>query len=64
MREKSIMSRRFISQNEVFADIFNYHLYQGKQVIKEDDCSSSLSDTGDRESVTTSLCDAGTEVSL
>lgn len=37
MREKSIMSRRFISQNEVFADIFNYHLYQGKQVIKEDD---------------------------
>ncbi len=37
MREKSIMSRRFISQNKVFADVFNYHLYQGRQVIRESD---------------------------
>ena len=37
MREKSIMSRRFMAQNKVFADVFNYHLYQGRQVIKEGD---------------------------
>ena len=37
MREKSIMSRRFMTQNKVFADVFNYHLYQGRQVIKESD---------------------------
>ena len=37
MREKSIMSRRFMAQNKVFADVFNYHLYQGRQVIKESD---------------------------
>ena len=37
MREKSVMSRRFMAQNEVFADIFNYYLYQGEQIIKASD---------------------------
>ncbi len=37
MREKSVMSRRFIAQKKVFADIFNFHLYQGRRVIKEED---------------------------
>ncbi len=36
MAIKDIATARYMGQNEVFADAFNYFIYGGKQVIKPD----------------------------
>ena len=37
MGRKDILTKRYLAQNDVFADAFNYYLFQGKQIIKPKD---------------------------
>ena len=37
MGKKNVVTKQYIGTNENFADIFNYYLYQGKQVIKPEE---------------------------
>lgn len=36
MQKKNVLSKDYVSQNEIFADAFNYYLYHGKEVIRAD----------------------------
>ena len=36
-KEKNIATNEFVKQNEVFADIVNYAIYDGKQIVKAAD---------------------------
>ncbi len=37
MGKKDTITKRYLSQNTIFADAFNYYLFDGEKVIKEDD---------------------------
>ena len=37
MGAKDAKAKEFLSNNERFADLFNYYLFDGKQVIKPED---------------------------
>lgn len=37
MKKKDTLTKQFLGQDEVFADAFNYYLFNGKQVIRPDD---------------------------
>ena len=37
MGDKDNKTKKFIEKNRIFADVFNYFIYDGKQVIKPDD---------------------------
>ncbi len=37
MGAKDAMARAFLSDNERFADLFNYYLFEGRQVIRPED---------------------------
>ncbi|WP_155843229.1 hypothetical protein [Butyrivibrio sp. NC2002] len=37
MGKKDILTKEYLSQNDVFADAFNYYLYNGVKVIKPDE---------------------------
>ena len=37
MGAKDAKAREFLSNNERFADLFNFYLFKGKQVIKPSD---------------------------
>lgn len=39
MGRKDILTKDYFSQNDIFADAFNYYLFSGKRVIKESDLS-------------------------
>ena len=34
MGKQDLLAKKYMSDNEKFADVFNYYLYNGKQVIK------------------------------
>lgn len=34
MAEKDSITKKYMQKNEVFADVFNFYLYDGEQVIK------------------------------
>ena len=34
MSEKDAITKEYMQDNEIFADAFNYYLYNGEQVIK------------------------------
>ena len=37
MSKKDTITKQYLGQNAVFADAFNYYLFNGKQVIKPND---------------------------
>ena len=37
MGDKDNETKKFIEKNRIFADVFNYYIYDGEQVIKPDD---------------------------
>ena len=37
MGDKDNEIKKFIEKNRIFADVFNYYIYDGEQVIKPDD---------------------------
>ena len=37
MGKQDLLAKKYMSDNEKFADVFNYYLYNGKQVIKSED---------------------------
>lgn len=36
MGKQDLLAKKYMSDNEKFADVFNYYLYNGKQVIKSE----------------------------
>lgn len=36
MADKDVITKEYLKNNEVFADIFNYYVYEGKTVIRPD----------------------------
>ena len=36
MRKKDIATKKYMSDNVRFADVFNYAIYGGRQIIKHD----------------------------
>ena len=40
MGDKDNATKKFIEKNRIFADVFNYYIYNGRQVIKPDDLQS------------------------
>lgn len=36
MGKQDVLAKKYMSDNEKFADVFNYYLYNGKQVIKSE----------------------------
>ncbi len=37
MGKKDILAKQYLAQNEIFADVFNYFLFDGELVIKPED---------------------------
>ncbi|MCR5501456.1 MAG: hypothetical protein K6F53_00440 [Lachnospiraceae bacterium] len=37
MGKKDLIAKQYLSQNDIFADAFNYYLYRGEQVIRPED---------------------------
>ena len=37
MGDKDNKTKKFIEKNRIFADVFNYYIYDGEQVIKPED---------------------------
>ncbi len=37
MGQKDIVTKKYLARNDVFADAFNYFLFDGEEVIKAED---------------------------
>ena len=36
MGKQDLLAKEYMSDNEKFADVFNYYLYEGRQIIKSE----------------------------